>query len=139
MKGFCGLVMLILLEGAVSAQTQSGKASYYANSLAGRKTASGDVYRPKALTAAHKSLPFHTMVRVTNLENGKEIVVRINDRGPFVPGRIIDLSHAAAQQLGILRQGIAPVKIKVLPATDLSALRRKSLPTGCILTAKPRI
>lgn len=139
MKGFWGMVMLILLGGAVFAQTQSGKASYYANSLAGRKTASGDVYRPKELTAAHKSLPFHTMVRVTNLENGKEIVVRVNDRGPFIPGRIIDLSYAAAQQLGFLKQGIAPVEIKVLHAAELNTLRRKPLPADCIFSGKPRI
>ena len=139
MRGFCVLLMLSWLGGTVSAQTQAGKASYYSNSLAGRKTASGDVYHPKELTAAHKSLPFHTMVRVTNLQNGKEIVVRINDRGPFIPGRIIDLSQAAAQQLGFLRQGIAPVKIIVLPAAELNGLRRKPLAADCILTAKPGI
>lgn len=130
MKGFFGCVVLILLGGAVSAQIQTGLASYYSDALAGNKTACGDKYRPSQLTAAHKSLPFHTMVRVLNLENGREISVRINDRGPFVKGRIIDLSRSAAEALGIIRQGIAKVRIEVVPQIEFAALTAKGTTTG---------
>ncbi|HWV58556.1 MAG TPA: septal ring lytic transglycosylase RlpA family protein [Longimicrobiales bacterium] len=89
-----------------------GSASYYANSLAGRKTASGEPYRPEAMTAAHRTLPLGTRVRVTNLSNGRSVVVRVNDRGPFVSGRIIDLSRAAAEELGFIRKGHTRVRIE---------------------------
>lgn len=91
-----------------------GIASYYAESLHGRKTASGERYNMRALTAAHKKLPFGTVVVVTNLKNNKSIKVRINDRGPFVKGRVIDLSTAAAKKIGLLNDGIAKVKIVVI-------------------------
>jgi rare lipoprotein A len=88
---------------------QSGKASWYGPGFHGRRTASGETFNQNALTAAHKSLPFGTKVRVVNQQTGSSIVVRINDRGPFVRGRIIDLSKASAQALGI--SGAAPVKL----------------------------
>lgn len=91
---------------------ETGFASYYAESYNGRKTANGEVYNSTKMTAAHKKLPFGTKVKVTNLSNGKKVKVRINDRGPFVEGRIIDLTRAAAEKLGMLRQGIAKVSIK---------------------------
>lgn len=94
--------------------TQKGVASYYHDSLHGRKTASGEVYNKRVASAAHKSLPLGTKVRVTKLSNGKSIVVRVNDRGPFVKGRIIDLSRRAAKDLGIINSGVAKVKVEVL-------------------------
>ncbi len=89
--------------------------SYYGKEFHGRKTASGEIYDMHALTAAHRSLPFGTMVKVTNLDNGKSVVVRINDRGPWARGRILDLSYAAAQRLGMIGPGTARVRVDVLP------------------------
>jgi rare lipoprotein A len=91
-----------------------GTASWYGPGFFGNRTANGEVYRPGTLTAAHRSLPFGTMVRVTNLNNGRTAVVRINDRGPFVGSRVIDLGHGAAQQVGLVSSGTAPVRLEVL-------------------------
>jgi len=91
-----------------------GKASFYAMKFKGRKTASGEVYDPDKFTAAHPSLPFGTKVLVTNLYNSASVVVRINDRGPHVKSRIIDLSYAAAQELGIIKKGVAEVTLEVI-------------------------
>lgn len=93
-----------------------GKASYYAGEYAGRSTANGELFDPEALTAAHRSLPFGTQVRVTRLDVSDEpsVVVRINDRGPFKPGRIIDLSRAAARQLEMIREGIVNVQLEIV-------------------------
>lgn len=91
-----------------------GLASFYGYDGSGNKTASGERFNPESMTAAHRSLPFGTRVRVTNPRNGRSVVVRINDRGPFIRGRVIDLSYGAARVLGIIRRGVAPVKIKVL-------------------------
>jgi len=90
---------------------QVGVASYYGEEFNGRPTASGEIFDMNALTAAHRTLPLGTKVRVTNLENGRTVVVKINDRGPFVDGRILDLSKAAAKELGLLESGTAIVKI----------------------------
>lgn len=92
----------------------SGKASWYGGKFHGRKTASGEIYNQNALTAAHRHLPFGTKVKVTNLNNGRSIVVRINDRGPFIKGRIIDLSAAAARSIGLMKVGVASVQVTVL-------------------------
>ncbi len=97
---------------------QKGEASYYASQFHGRPTASGERYNKNMLTASHKKLPFGTKVKVTNLANSKSVVVRINDRGPYVPRRIIDVSLAAATELDMLRAGIAPVKIEVIEEGD---------------------
>lgn len=97
-----------------AAELATGQASYYGNELAGRRTASGERFDPEELTAAHRTLPFGTRVRVTNLKNGKSVVVRINDRGPFTRRRIIDISHAAAQKIGMVRSGIARVRVDML-------------------------
>jgi rare lipoprotein A len=91
--------------------TQSGMASYY-GSESGSQTASGQRFNPRAMTAAHRSLPFGTKVRVTNKRNGKSVVVTINDRGPFIRGRIIDLSTAAAGVIGMRSSGVAPVTVE---------------------------
>ncbi len=95
-----------------------GVASYYARSLEGRPTASGELYDANRMTAAHRTLPLGTRVRVTEPESGKSVVVRINDRGPYVRGRTIDLSRRAAEQLGIADEGVAPVTLQIMPPGD---------------------
>lgn len=96
------------------ARRVSGKASWYGPGFHGRRTANGERYNQNALTAAHRSLPFGTRVRVTNVNNGRSVVVRINDRGPFVRGRVIDVSAAAAHSLGMVHHGVVPVSLQVL-------------------------
>jgi rare lipoprotein A len=96
--------------------TERGVASWYGVPYDGRRTSSGEIFDMRALTAAHRTLPFDTWVEVTNLTNGKQVSVRVNDRGPFVDGRIIDLSMAAADQIDMVRAGIAQVKLKVIRA-----------------------
>lgn len=93
---------------------QEGIASYYSDRHHGRKTASGEVFDQHDMTAAHRTLPFGTRVRVRHLDNGREVTVRINDRGPFVKGRIIDLSYRAAKDLDMIRSGVAPVRVTPL-------------------------
>lgn len=90
---------------------QEGIASWYGPGFAGRRTASGEVFDPSKMTAAHPTLPFGTWVRVVHAASAREVVVRINDRGPDVPGRVIDLSRAAAEALGIVQSGVAPVRL----------------------------
>lgn len=102
LRDICAAATLALAAGALPAEAQCGKASWYALTS---KTASGERMNPNALTAAHRSLPFGTKLRVTNQRNGKAVVVRINDRGPFIRGRVIDLSKAAAAKLGFIRSG----------------------------------
>lgn len=94
--------------------TFSGRASWYGNDFHGKSTSNGEGYDMYAMTAAHKTLPMNTVVRVTNTENNAQTIVRINDRGPFVESRIIDLSYAAADQIGVARKGTAPVLLEVL-------------------------
>ena len=93
---------------------QYGKASYYGEEFHGRKTASGEIFNKWNYTCAHKKLPFNTKVKVTNLKNKKSVIVRVNDRGPFVTGRIIDLSYAAAKKIGMVKDGVVKVKIEAL-------------------------
>ena len=95
-------------------QTLSGTASWYGGKFHGRKTANGETYNQHALTAAHRYLPFGSEVVVTNSNNGESVVVRINDRGPFTGGRIIDLSHEAASQIGMINSGTARVTVEVI-------------------------
>lgn len=97
---------------------QTGLASFYHHSLHGLKTASGEPYDQDAMTAAHPTLPIGTAVKVTNRHNKRWVIVRINDRGPNFGSRIVDLSRAAAVQLGMLRRGVAPVKLEVLALAD---------------------
>jgi rare lipoprotein A len=98
----------------VAPPVERGKVSYYHDRFHGRRTASGELYDKGALTAAHRSLPFGTLVEVTNLKNGKSVVLRINDRGPFVRGRVIDVSRQAARELGFLRDGVVDAEVEVL-------------------------
>ena len=93
---------------------RKGISSWYGKKFHGSKTSNGEIYNMHAKTAAHKTLPMHTMVRVTNIQNGKSTVVRINDRGPFIKGRIIDCSYVAGKEIGLDHLGIAKVEIEVL-------------------------
>ena len=104
---------------------QYGKASFYADKFEGKLTASGEKYCHTKLTAAHLNLPFGSRVRITNLENKKKVVVRINDRGPFVKGRIIDLSKAAAMKLGFVDQGVVDVKLEVLEGSHKQQVKKE--------------
>ncbi len=100
---------------SVSSGELEGMASYYAEPYHGRRTANGETFDTyRELTAAHRTLPFNTLVRVTNKTNGREVDVRINDRGPFIDGRVIDLSLRAAREIDMVRAGVAPVKLKVV-------------------------
>jgi rare lipoprotein A len=111
-NGFAAaIVALVFLAAPAGAKTEVGRASWYALTS---KTASGERCDPNALTAAHPTLPFGTKVKVENLKNGRSVVVRINDRGPFVGGRIIDLTRAAAARLGFIRAGTAKVRLTVV-------------------------
>lgn len=96
------------------ARTTRGKLSFYGRQLAGRPTASGEPFDPEALTMAHDALPFGTKVRVTDLRTGRNVVVRVNDRGPVTPGRIGDVSLAAARRLGMIRRGVIQARLEVL-------------------------
>ena len=95
-------------------QVSTGEASWYGPGFFGNRTANGEVFRPGTMTAAHRSLPFGTKVRVTNLWNDRSAVVKINDRGPFIAHRVIDLAHGAAHKLGLISNGIAQVRLEVL-------------------------
>jgi rare lipoprotein A (peptidoglycan hydrolase) len=122
------VVLLFLMLGAISGcrlsparlwgHAEKGIASWYGPGFHGRRTASGEIFNQEAMTAAHKKLPFGTIVRVKNCRNGRVVKVRINDRGPFIRGRIIDLSKGAARHLGMIHDGIVPVRVEVLKWGD---------------------
>jgi rare lipoprotein A len=110
----CMLALLSACSGKKVLELE-GFASYYAEPYHGRRTANGEVFDTyQAMTAAHRTLPFNTVVRVENKVNGKEVEVRINDRGPFIKGRIIDLSLRAARAINMVRAGVVPVKLKIV-------------------------
>ncbi len=106
---------------ALSLRAEEGLASWYAGKFQGRRTASGEIFDTRLMTAAHKTLAFGTLVRVRNLDNGREVVVRVNDRGPFVKGRIIDLSRAAAEAIGMTGSGVTRVSVEVVGAPGAAA------------------
>jgi rare lipoprotein A len=108
---------------------ERGLASWYGEPFHGRKTASGEVYNMHEISAAHKTLPLHTWVEVRNTNTNQKLVLRINDRGPFIDGRIIDLSRAAANKLGVYRPGTAPVVVTALPAAQSRRLTEMRLKT----------
>ncbi len=116
------LFFLIIFSGfTIQAQTKynkTGIASFYADKFEGRQTANGEIYYHVKRTAAHQTLPFGSIVKVTNLENNKYVVVRINDRGPFVDNRIIDLSKSAAKELDFIEKGLAKVRVELIASTD---------------------
>lgn len=101
-------------ERPAPGETIEGPASWYGGQFHGRRTANGERFDMNELTAAHKTLPFGTKLRVTNARNGRSVIVRINDRGPFVGNRVIDLSRGAAAAIGMIRTGVAPVRIELL-------------------------
>lgn len=108
----------LVLSFSIKAQTQTGKASFYADKFEGRTTASGEKYKHNKLTAAHKTLPFGTKIKVTNLTNNKSVEVVVNDRGPYVDGRVVDLSKSAAEALDFINLGLADVRVEVVDAGD---------------------
>lgn len=110
--------------------TETGVASWYGHPYHGRAAACGEIYDMEKLTAAHRTLPFHTWVRVHDLDNGKTVDVRINDRGPFVGGRIIDLSHAAARTIDMVRPGLAKVRLEVIRAPEGQPVPRFGVQVG---------
>ncbi|MDP1784697.1 MAG: septal ring lytic transglycosylase RlpA family protein [Sulfuricurvum sp.] len=112
--------------------TMNGRASWYGSDFHGKSTCNGEAYDMYAMTAAHKTLPMNTVVRVTNLENNQKTVVRINDRGPFVESRIIDLSYSAAKEINLLARGSAPVSLEVLgfEPSDAKSIDFKMLAKG---------
>ncbi len=133
--------------GEAALELERGHASWYGGRFNGRRTASGETYDKYALTAAHKTLPFGTIVRVRSLALGREVDVRINDRGPFAPGRVIDLSQAAAEALGLTGAGVAQVSLNVAesvqtatgvrkPQRGTSASSRKSAKRGAKASQK---
>jgi rare lipoprotein A len=99
---------------APAASAESGKIAYYGRKFAGRKTASGERFNPNAMTMAHKSLPFGTLVKVSNPKNGKSVTLRVNDRGPSTPDRVADVSASAARKLGMLRAGVIAAELQVV-------------------------
>ncbi|HDP54582.1 MAG TPA: septal ring lytic transglycosylase RlpA family protein [Bacteroidetes bacterium] len=126
-------IVLVAQTGYV----QEGKASFYADKFEGRTTASGERYSHSKSTCAHLSLPFGTLVRVTNLTNNKSVVVRVNDRGPFVPNRIIDLSRSAAEKLDFIKAGIADVRIEVIDSEGNVADSEASRPQSTTHVKRP--
>ncbi|WP_437881794.1 septal ring lytic transglycosylase RlpA family protein [Pseudomonas sp. LRF_L74] len=110
--GGCSLVPFS--SGTPGDYRADGKASYYGKAHHGNRTANGERFDQNALTAAHRTLPFGSRVRVTNLNNDRSVIVRINDRGPYGRGRIIDVSKRAAEELGMIRSGIVPVRLESL-------------------------
>jgi len=138
-KHFFSIFALVLIGGLACAE--QGISSWYGDEFKGKPTASGELFDPRLLTAAHPSLPFGTELLVTNTQNGRRTRVRVNDRGPFVPGRIIDLSQAAAEELDMIRTGTAPVLIEVVAgrpetptvapaAAQQSAAKPEAAPAG---------
>ena len=116
MKPLYLIFFFLIFSFTILAQsiTKRGQASYYADKFEGRSTASGEVYRASEMTAAHRTLPFGTQVKVTNLANRKSVIVRINDRGPHIKKRIIDVSKSAAEALGFIDEGITEVTLEIL-------------------------
>lgn len=115
---FISLMLCAVISQAQKGYVKTGLASFYADKFEGRQTANGEIYYHAKRTAAHQTLPFGSVVKVTNLENNKYVVVRINDRGPFVENRIIDLSKSAAQELGFVQKGLAQVKVELIASTN---------------------
>lgn len=123
------LVILATISLAyVCAQTQTGKASFYSKRATGSRTSSGERLHHDSLTCAHRTFPFGTLLRVTNERNGKQVIVRVTDRGPHGRGRIIDLSYRAASELGIIAQGVAVVKVERLRNTKVPFKPEDALP-----------
>lgn len=118
--------------GAQDSREEYGKCGYFADALQGRPTASGEIYDKSLLTCAHNSLPFGTMVKVTRLDNKKSVTVRVNDRGPFLDGYVVDLSRKAAESIGLIRDGVTRVKVQVITKSP-----KVSAPVTYSATSRP--
>jgi rare lipoprotein A len=135
-------IFLLLISVAIpivllsQKQVEYGKASFYADKFEGRTTASGEKYWHSKLTAAHRTLPFNTKVRVTNLEKNLSVIVRINDRGPFVKDRVIDLSKSAAKKLDFIKEGVCNVKVEIIEQPENSDNQGQKVTAPII--AKPK-
>jgi len=114
-----------------------GIASWYGSKFHGRRTSSGEPYDMHAMTAAHKTLPLPTYVRVTNLKNNRQVILKVNDRGPFHEGRIIDLSHTAAIKLGVKAIGTAQVEVEAIDADNMATSARQTSPVSTVIPADP--
>jgi rare lipoprotein A len=124
---YCILVLTLILSLTTLGQIQSGKATYYSKRATGRMTANGERLHHDSMTCAHRTFPFGTLLQVTNIANKRQVVVRVTDRGPFVRGRIIDLSWGAAKELDILLQGVADVEIEPVERFHIPLLMPKVL------------
>lgn len=113
------LISVLMFSLPVCAQMQTGKASYYSKKWTGRRTASGHRIHHDSMTCAHRTYPYGTLLRVTNQKNGRQVVVRVTDRGPFGRGRIVDLSWGAAKAIGMLSAGVVPVTVERVDSTAL--------------------
>ena len=116
------LLFLLAFNFAVQAQTQTGKATFYSKKWTGRRTASGERLHHDSMTCAHRTYPFGTLLRVTNNKNGKQVVVRVTDRGPYGRNRIIDLSWGAAKAIDMLAMGVVPVTVERVDSSALAPL-----------------
>lgn len=147
MRVSLGLAFILLLTSNINAQVgfvQEGMASYYADDFEGRTTASGERFSHKKATCAHMSIPFGALVKITNLENNATAIVRVNDRGPFVPDRIIDVSQSVAERLGMSGKGTVKVNIEVVDNSGYSiqkpeAVQQTQKPETTVVTNQPKI
>ncbi len=127
MKVLASLLTILLFTSVLWAQKEEyGIASYYSDNFHGKPTASGELYDMNAMTAAHKTLPFGTMIKVTRLDNGKSVQVKVNDRGPHIPGRVVEVSGAAAKMLDLVRDGLAKVVVEMVTADPPKETTAKS-------------
>ncbi|MDO8368963.1 MAG: septal ring lytic transglycosylase RlpA family protein [Saprospiraceae bacterium] len=133
---FAALFAVALLSSFMLQKEEYGKAGYYADSLHGRKTASGEKYDKYEFTCAHKTLAFGTKIRVTRLDNKKSVVVRVNDRGPFVEGYITDLSRAAAEEIDLIKIGVTRVKVEIVGASATARVAAETDGNTSLLTAR---
>ncbi len=124
------LCLFLLLSSVAAYSMERGIASYYAGKFQGRLTANGEIFDTNLFTAAHKTLPFNTIARVTSVDTGRSVLVRINDRGPFVVGRVIDLSRAAAEAIDMVGNGLAGVSVEVVALGDGKTFHMTGPPKG---------
>ena len=129
-RGALAAILAAALAATDAAAHQIGVASWYGPRFHGRRTANGEIFNQHEMTAAHRRLPLGTVVKVTNLDNGKSVVVRINDRGPYIKGRILDLSRAAAAELDMVEDGTVRVSIETLPDETASDSNARAVSSG---------
>ncbi|MFN0174561.1 MAG: septal ring lytic transglycosylase RlpA family protein [Saprospiraceae bacterium] len=133
---FAAFFAIALCSSFMLQKEEYGKAGYYADSLHGRKTASGEKYDKYEFTCAHKTLAFGTKIKVTRLDNKKSVIVRVNDRGPFVEGYVTDLSRAAAEEIGLIKIGVTRVKIEVVGVTSTARVAAETDGNATLLVAR---